>query len=338
MHRFFLPVLAAALAGAAEAQIVLQANPAPANNGGAVNWGMFFDLTAGTSAVTVTELRTASSAAAGAPLEFEVLTFVGSGLGGPVASGPGSDPTGWTSLGTASGTQGPLGTADISDSIDIPDILVPAGQTVGVCLRFTVAGPRYKTGTLGTYNTFADANLTLTTGEVRSTPFLPSGSYFFPRELVGELTYVLGSGGGVGTAYCGPAVANSTGSSATIAGTGSAIAANNNLGLTASDLPLNAFGFFLASRTQGVVNQPGGSQGVLCLGGQIGRYVGPGQIKNSGATGSFSLAIDNTQLPTPTGPVAGAVGETWNFQAWYRDAVGGTATSNFTNGLAVTWL
>jgi len=103
-------------------------------------------------------------------------------------------------------------------------------------------------------------------------------------------------------------------------------------------MPLNAFGFFLASRTQGAVNQPGGSQGVLCLGGAIGRYVGPGQIKNSGATGSFSLAIDNTRLPTPTGPVAGVVGETWNFQAWYRDAVGGTATSNFTNGLAVTWL
>jgi len=184
---------------------------------------MFFDLTAGASAVTVTELRTASSAAAGAALEFEVLTFTGSGLGGPggpVASGPGSDPTGWTSLGTAAGVQGPAGAPDISSSIDIPDIVVPAGQTVGVCLRFTVAGPRYKTGTLGTYNTFADANLTLTTGDVRSTPFLPSGSYFFPRELVGELTYVLGSGGGVGTGYCGPAVANSTGNAATIAGTG----------------------------------------------------------------------------------------------------------------------
>ena len=47
--------------------------------------------------------------------------------------------------------------------------------------------------------------------------------------------------------------------------------------------------------------------------------------------------IDNTALPTPGGLVAATAGQTWNFQAWYRDAVGGTATSNFTDGLAVTW-
>ena len=122
-----------------------------------------------------------------------------------------------------------------------------------------------------------------------------------------------------------------------IGATGSATVASNNLTLEASSLPLNAFGFFLASRTQGSVNQPGGSQGVLCLGGQIGRYVGPGQIKNSGATGAFSLALNLAQTPTPTGPVAIAAGETWNFQCWYRDAVGGSATSNFTNGLNVVF-
>ena len=32
-----------------------------------------------------------------------------------------------------------------------------------------------------------------------------------------------------------------------------------------------------------------------------------------------------------------AAGETWNFQTWHRDSVGGIATSNFTNGLAVTF-
>ena len=80
---------------------------------------------------------------------------------------------------------------------------------------------------------------------------------------------------------------------------------------------------------------PGGSDGNLCLGGSIGRYVGPGQIVNSGATGSFTLPLDLTQTPTPTGLVAIAAGETWNFQAWHRDAVGGFATSNFTDGLAV---
>jgi hypothetical protein len=31
--------------------------------------------------------------------------------------------------------------------------------------------------------------------------------------------------------------------------------------------------------------------------------------------------------------VAVAAGETWNFQSWHRDAVGGVATSNFTDAV-----
>ena len=148
---------------------------------------------------------------------------------------------------------------------------------------------------------------------------------------------VRGTRTGIGTSYCAPAIANSTGASATIAASGSTVAAANNVTLTAAQLPNNSFGFFLTSRTQGAVNQPGGSQGVLCLGGAIGRYVGPGQIKNSGTTGSFALAINLANTPTPTGPVAAVAGETWRFQAWYRDAVGGSATSNFTDGVALTF-
>jgi len=66
--------------------------------------------------------------------------------------------------------------------------------------------------------------------------------------------------------------------------------------------------------------------------------VGPGQIQISGAGGTFSVALDNTVMPTPTGPIGANVGESWNFQAWYRDAVGGVATSNFTEGLNILWL
>ncbi len=143
--------------------------------------------------------------------------------------------------------------------------------------------------------------------------------------------------GSLGTVYCSPAVPNSTGASATIAASGSTVLVNNNLRLTASSLPLSSFGFFLDSRTQGLINQPGGSQGVLCLGGAIGRFVGPGQIQNSGAAGEFSLQLNLQALPTPTGPVAALPGESWNFQAWYRDAVGGVATSNFTSAVTITF-
>jgi hypothetical protein len=325
-----------ALAGAAQAQVTIPTNLLP-NNGGSVTWGLFFDFTAGASTVTVTHLSTASTAAAATPVAFDVLTFVGSGLGGPVGSGPGSSPVGWTTIGSANGLQGATASG-ISDPIDIPDVVVPAGQTVGVCLMFTTAGPRYfGTGT-GAPLVFGDANLTLTTGDSRSTPFIPSGSFFSPRSLCGEVTYVLGGAGGIGTNYCGPGVVNSTGSSGTIRGAGSAVAANNGLTLIADNLPNNAFGYFLTSLTQGSTPQPGGSLGVLCLGGSIGRYVGPGQIKNTGATGSFELLLDLTQTPTPTGFVAVMAGETWNFQTWHRDSVGGTAVSNFTDALEVDFL
>jgi len=142
----------------------------------------------------------------------------------------------------------------------------------------------------------------------------------------------------IGTNYCGPAVVNSTGASGTIGATGSRTVANNDLTLVVSSLPNNAFGYFLTSLTQGVVPQPGGSLGVLCLGGSIGRYVGAGQIQNTGATGAFSLLLDLNQTPTPTGPTTITAGQTWNFQAWHRDAVGGVAVSNFTDGLSVMFL
>ena len=157
-----------------------------------------------------------------------------------------------------------------------------------------------------------------------------------PTNAEMEITIQQGISG-IGVSYCGPAVANSTGSSAEISASGSAVASDNNLTLTADILPTNAFGFFLTSMTQGLVMGPGGSQGNLCLGGSIGRYVGPGQIQNSGATGSFSLALDLTQHPTPMGFVTVMGGQTWNFQAWYRDSVGGMATSNFTDGLSISF-
>lgn len=143
-----------------------------------------------------------------------------------------------------------------------------------------------------------------------------------------------GPDGNIGMNYC-AANANSTGSIGSISVAGSATASDNDITLTAPDLPTFSWGFFITSQTPGFVANPGGSQGNLCLSGAIGRYVGPGQIKNSGASGSFSLAIDLTATPTPTGFVTIMGGETWNFQCWHRDAVAGMAVSNFTDAVRV---
>jgi hypothetical protein len=140
-----------------------------------------------------------------------------------------------------------------------------------------------------------------------------------------------------GTNYCLAAI-NSTGAAAAISAAGSASVAANNLTLTADGLPMATFGFFIVGPDQGFVMNPGGSSGNLCLSGSIGRYVGPGQIQNTMSTNSFSLAADLTMVPSPTGPFAVMPGMTLNFQAWYRDTSAMGATSNFTNGLEITFL
>jgi hypothetical protein len=149
-------------------------------------------------------------------------------------------------------------------------------------------------------------------------------------------TYTTGSASTLGTNYC-AAVANSTGGPANTTATGSPFSSVNDVTLEAGPLPAQSFGFFLTSRTQGFIQNPGGSQGNLCLSGSIGRYVGPGQIQNSGATGVIRLAIDLTRHPTPAGFVAVQPGESWNFTAWHRDVVGGVPTSNFANGLQIAF-
>ncbi len=142
---------------------------------------------------------------------------------------------------------------------------------------------------------------------------------------------------GPGTNYC-MANTNSTGLTASISAAGSSVASHNNVTLTTSDLPNNSFGFFLVSTSQGFVPNPGGSSGNLCLGGAIGRYVGPGQIQNSGQTGEVSLQLDLTMVPQPPGAVSIIAGDTFNWTTWYRDAVGGVATSNFSDGLSILFL
>lgn len=143
-------------------------------------------------------------------------------------------------------------------------------------------------------------------------------------------------GPGIGDLYCSPNVVNSTGASAQIEARGSALLVDADYRLLASSLPTNTLGYFLCSEAAGFVFQPGGSQGNLCLSGSIGRVVG-GQVLNSGFVGGFAVDVDLTSLPQPQGNVAVMSGETWHFQAWFRDAIGGQATSNFTDGWVTTF-
>lgn len=138
---------------------------------------------------------------------------------------------------------------------------------------------------------------------------------------------------GFGQTYCSPNVPNSTGLPAEILGQGSLVIADNDLEMIASLMPTGQFGYFLVSQTEGLVFNPGGAQGVLCLGGQIGRFTS--QVQSTGLFGTFSIPVDLSSMPIGGG-TAVQVGETWSFQCWFRDANPGP-TSNFTNGLRLTF-
>ena len=118
--------------------------------------------------------------------------------------------------------------------------------------------------------------------------------------------------------------------------------AANDLTLQAT-LPTGTFGFFITSQTQGFVANSASSEGNLCLAGAIGRFVGPGQIKNSGAAGEIELSTalgewSLSAIPTPMGPYAAVAGGTANFQLWHRDVVAMTPTSNFSDARQITWV
>ena len=113
--------------------------------------------------------------------------------------------------------------------------------------------------------------------------------------------------------------------------------AHNDVLLTAERLPMNSFGFFVVSLDQGFSPLANGSSdGNLCLGGTIGRYSAPMNVGNSGASGTFSLRIDLTEIPQGGPTLSVQPGQSLNFQAWHRDS--SARGSNFTNGLEITFL
>lgn len=143
-----------------------------------------------------------------------------------------------------------------------------------------------------------------------------------------------------GTSYCNSATLNSTGHAGEIRAFGAPLARHNSVTLSATDLPMNQVGLFLVSPGQGMVANPGGSQGSLCLGNgaPIGRYNrSADEIFNTGLTGRAHLILNLLDTPMPTGSERILAGQTMNFQVWYRDQ-NPISTSNFTNAITLAFL
>lgn len=136
-----------------------------------------------------------------------------------------------------------------------------------------------------------------------------------------------------GVQYCG-AEPNSVSSSgawlSAVGGTGSTTIKD----LVLQDAPPGQFSLLLVASTTNFVPGISGSQGNLCLGpDNFGRYtanVGP--INPSGRR---IVIVSPGQIPQGTGFIAAQVGQSWYFQAWFRDVDGGVPTSNLSNGVKI---
>ena len=154
----------------------------------------------------------------------------------------------------------------------------------------------------------------------------------------------------VGTPFCDPAVANSTGFGAVLSGyAGSNVGANLHLEIT--DGPAGEFGYFLVGTATLMTGLPVGN-GSLCLdpaqplgrynqiGGDrfsLGQFDAMGVMQNVAGTSIIGSGFDvPSTLPLPSDPLI-LSGETWHFQAWYRDTPAGIGQSNLPNGLTVTF-
>lgn len=140
---------------------------------------------------------------------------------------------------------------------------------------------------------------------------------------------VLDSCQSVGQPFCEGATTNSTGVAGQLLALGTNSIPANDLVLYGYDLPPNQFALLLASTNTGIVGYPGGSQGILCLTGSIGRF-DPVLIGSNG--------VMSTQADYQSWPNNGTVlpGQTWHFQLWHRDQ-NPTVTSNFSTAWSVSF-
>ncbi len=144
----------------------------------------------------------------------------------------------------------------------------------------------------------------------------------------------------LGQTLCSVATPNSTGVQGELTAEGFDHAYANDLTIRGTNLPIGQFGMLVGSKTTTAPTAVANSQGFVCLGGNVGRFNNQIKAVGSSATapgvGVILFKPDLDAIPQQSGFVPATAGETWTFQSWHRDVVGGAATSNFTTAVAVT--
>ena len=154
-----------------------------------------------------------------------------------------------------------------------------------------------------------------------------------------------------GTPFCDPANLNSTGMPAVLSGTfGTGIGSDLHLEMT--DGVPGQLAYMLAGNmaTMGIpvsngqfclVGAPGAAFFRFNVGGtdmnSIGGFDPSGTYINVSGTSTTGFGFDvPSNIPSGV-PIPIMAGDTWHFQGWYRDTPAASGSSNFTNGLSVTF-
>lgn len=141
--------------------------------------------------------------------------------------------------------------------------------------------------------------------------------------------------GQIGTEFC-DAVANSTGLTGRLRGTGSTSLGGNALALEAVNLPPGTFAIMMVGTARDAMPAFAGGLGLGCAGGRFGAYRRPGEVLTVSAGGTLGFSVDLTAIRAGGADVPAVPGETLVFQVLHRDgASAGLRTSNTTTAVEV---
>tara|TARA_R110002074_G_scaffold222910_2_gene393742 strand:+ start:62 stop:1096 length:1035 start_codon:yes stop_codon:yes gene_type:complete len=193
-------------------------------------------------------------------------------------------------------------TSSVIAVVDSPDFRSPCGD------NDWPEGQRYRRTYVRHRKLVTDGTLTI---RARSRH---AQSFVYDPAVNGVQLVLHGSEPILGDTYCWLPDFNSTGQSATLDLVGSPEVLFDNVELRVRALPFDVPLVLLMSTEPAYSPAPG--FGTLCLGGSV-SYLGP--VLDSGFAGVVSLHVA-ISTPATNPSVQVLAGETWYFQAWYRDS------------------
>jgi hypothetical protein len=127
-----------------------------------------------------------------------------------------------------------------------------------------------------------------------------------------------------GTSFC-VAVPNSTGQVAETLAYGAGLVSVGHALLATEGLPVGRPALLIASQAWSFLPPVQGTVGYQCVIGNLAVF--RDSLSFADASGRVLHEVDLTALPTRPTSTAVQPGETWHFQAWYRDDMGGSTTN-----------